>query len=274
MTRILCMAQVELTISRRNLWVVTAVGLMLVFALVLTAAGNTSSAGLRIDALAVAVASMTTLSVYLVPLIALLLAFDAISGERDRGTLDLLVTYPTNRAEILIAKLTAHLLVLMLAIFVGFGGAAAVTLWTAGVPESESLWALARLMGSAVLLGATFLALGYLVSALSRQSAAAAGAAIAVWIVFVVLYDLALLGALVADDTGVFSRTVFPWLLLVNPADAFRTFNFIGSGLGGEASGLVGTPESVPPARAFAALAVWPFLALALAWLGLRKAEQ
>ncbi len=47
------------------------------------------------------------------------------------------------------------------------------------------------------------------------------------WLVFVVLYDVALLGALMAGGDGIFASHVFPWLVLANPADAFRLYNLV-----------------------------------------------
>jgi ABC-type transport system involved in multi-copper enzyme maturation permease subunit len=40
------------------------------------------------------IASLVSLVIYLIPLIALLLGFDAIVGERERGSLDLLLALP------------------------------------------------------------------------------------------------------------------------------------------------------------------------------------
>src|SRR5690606_23230742 len=73
--------------------------------------------------------SLTSLAVYLVPLIALLMSFDAIAGEVERGTLSLLLTYPVSRAEILAGKLLAHLAILTLAVLAGYGAAALAAFW-------------------------------------------------------------------------------------------------------------------------------------------------
>jgi hypothetical protein len=51
---------------------------------------------LGVDRLSVTVASLTSLAVYLVPLVALLMSFDAIAGEVERGTLPLVLTYPVS----------------------------------------------------------------------------------------------------------------------------------------------------------------------------------
>ena len=109
MNRILSTAAVEFRIALRNRWVAIAVALMVVFALVLAAAGAAPTGDIGADRLSVIVASLTSLAVYLVPLLALLMSFDAIAGELERGTLPLLLTYPVSRAEILAGKLLGTL---------------------------------------------------------------------------------------------------------------------------------------------------------------------
>ncbi len=61
-----------------------------------------------------------------------------------------------------------------------------------------------------------------------RQRSAAAALAFGVWLCLVIVYDMALLGALVADGGEGISTSVFNTLLLVNPADAFRMINLSG----------------------------------------------
>ena len=107
--RILAMARIEALITLRNRWVLTATLIMLLFAVALTFAGSAPTGTLGVDMLTVSVASMTTLSVYLAPLLALMMAFDGIAGEADRGSLGLLLSYPVTRTEILIGKFLAHL---------------------------------------------------------------------------------------------------------------------------------------------------------------------
>ena len=269
---IFAIARLELLIARRNMWVATSVILMGLFTTVLTLAGGAPTGTLGVDPLTVAITSITTLSVYLIPLIGLLLSFDAIAGEAERGTLALNLTYPLSRAEILIGKFSAHLCVLAFAIAVGLGLATVLTIWQYGAADI-SYAPLVKLFATSLALGAAFLGIGYLVSSLVRQTGVASGIVIIVWLVCVVLYDLGLLGALVADDGGFFTNTIFPWLLVANPADAFRMINMpqvsvseLASGLGaaGGVSGLTGQ---------LASLLLWPIVALFLAWVAFRRVE-
>lgn len=270
--RILATAIYETHIARRNRWVLIAVGLMVVFSLVLSAVGSTPSGGLGADRLSITVASLTSLSVYLVPLVALLMSFDAVAGEVERGTLPLLLTYPVARWEIIAGKLVAHTGILVIALVAGYGAAALVAL--ASDPKAiagvSTLW---RLAWTSTLLGATFLGIGYALSSLSRRVSGAAGLAIGLWLGLVVLYDLALLAAVVADDGGTFTTQVFPAALLANPADAFRLFNLTASQATVAASGIGGAAASIALWQSLLSILVWPIAALALATLAFRKVE-
>ncbi len=270
--RILAIARAEMLIALRNRWVLIATALMVLFSLALTFAGSAPTGQLGVDLLTVSVASMTTLSVYLVPLLALLMSFDAIAGDIERGGLALLLSYPVSRAEVLLGKLTAHLGALLIAVVVGYG-IAGVAAWMVGGADASSLAALFQLGWSALLLGASFLAIGYAVSAFARSPGAAAGLAIGLWILFVVLYDLGLLGALVMDNGGLFSTRLFSWFLVANPADAFRIFNLSGARDPSLATGFSGAAGGLDGRVFLLSLLLWPLLGLALARRLLKRVE-
>lgn len=270
MTRILALAGAEFRIGLRNRWLAIAVALMVVFALVLSAAGSGPTGRLGADRLSVTVASLTSLSVYLVPLMALLMSFDAVAGEVERGTLPLILTYPVSRTAILVGKALAHVAILTLALTAGYGAAAAVAL--AVDPDAgQGLAALLRLVWSSIVLGATFLGFGYAISARSRRPSGAAGLVIGVWLVAVVLYDLALLAGVVADNGGIFTTRIFPLTLLANPADAFRLYNLAASQATAAAAGVAAAAQSIPAWRSLISVLVWPALAAGLAMLSFRK---
>ncbi|MCK0143910.1 ABC transporter permease subunit [Aliiroseovarius sp. F20344] len=272
MTRFLSIAATEMLILRRNRWLLMATIIMVLFALALTFAGSAPTGTLGVDMLTISVTSMTTLSVYLAPLLALMISFDAIAGEAERGSLSLLLSYPAGRGEILLGKFAAHLAALGFAMTVGFGSAGAIAAWSGGA-GADSLIALARLIATSILLGAVFLGLGYLVSALSRSATAAAGLSAGLWLVFVVLYDLGLLGAVVMDGGGSFTRSIFPWLMVANPADAFRVWNIAASDGVALASGMAGAAQTLPAWAAPASLAIWPVLAFLLARAAFKRVE-
>ncbi|KUF10909.1 ABC transporter permease [Pseudoponticoccus marisrubri] len=269
--RLLSTAGLEFRIALRNRWVAMGAAMMVLFSLVLSAAGAAPAGGLAADPLSVTVASLVSLAVYLVPLIALLISFDAVAGEAERGTLPLHLTYPLSRWELLLGKLLAQLGVVVLAVLAGYAAAAAMAFATGGLRAAEGLAALWRLTWTSALLGAAFLSLGHAVSALSRRASGAAALAIGLWLVMIVLYDLGLLAAIMADDGGRFTTQVFPWALVLNPADAFRIFNLAASEAVDAASGLAGAASSIAIWKPLASLILWPVLAAGLARLSLAR---
>ena len=101
------------------------------------------------------------------------------------------------------------------------------------------------MIASSILLGAVFIAIGYLVSALVRERATAAGIAIGVWLLLVVIYDMALLGLLVVDQGRLISAQVLSGLLLLNPTDVYRLFNLAGTANVSMFSGMTGLADTI-----------------------------
>ena len=106
----------------RNRWVAAAVLLLAGLALLLALLGAAPAGSVKASALAVTLASLASLTVYLLPLIALMLAYDAVVGEAERGTLLLLLSYPVPRWAVILGKFVGHLGILALALLLGYGG--------------------------------------------------------------------------------------------------------------------------------------------------------
>ena len=92
-------------------------------------------------------------------------------------------------------------------------------------------------------MGMSFLSLAVLVSVVARDRTRASGAAIVLWFLFVLVFDLVLLGVLVAT-AGHYGGDIFPYLLLLNPTDVFRILNVFSTEDVRSAYGLV---NMVPP---------------------------
>jgi len=271
---VLTIAATEIRIGLRNRWIILSSMILLAFALILVLLGSAPGGEVKTDAVTVVVASLSTLSVYLVPLIALLLSFDAIAGEIDRGTLQLVLASPVSRGAVLVGKFLGHVTVLGIAVSFGYGIAGLVAFFANGGGEASALIGVGRLIASSMVLGATFIAIGYIASASVRQTGTAAALAIAIWLFAVVLYDLALLGGLLASQDGFFARDVFPWLLVFNPADAFRLYNMSAIDAAAVGSNLGGGVGSALPLSGLATMlspVAWTFIALGLSTFILKR---
>ncbi len=214
----------ELKDGLRNRWIAAAIIVLGTLALAISLLGSAPTGSVRASAMDITVISLASLSVYLIPLIALMLSFDALVGEFERGTMMLLLTYPVTRWQVIMGKFLGHVLILFIAIFVGYGGAIVIMMLVSG-GSAEGWQAYVAMMASSLLLGTIFIALGYLVSVLVKERATAAGTAIGLWLVFVVLYDLLLFAALLIDKEQVISQQLFSMLMLVSPTDTYRILN-------------------------------------------------
>ncbi len=128
---------------------------------------------------------------FLVPLIAIALAFDAINGEFVRRTISRLLAQPIYRDALLMGKFLGGLVTLALvlaAIWLLIMGVGLVGL---GVPPNgeevaRALWFLV----ATIFYGGIWLALALNFSVTFRQPATAALASIAVWLFFTVFWEI------------------------------------------------------------------------------------
>jgi Cu-processing system permease protein len=192
-----------------------------VFALVIAYFGAAQQGAVGFRSIDLTIASLVSLAIYLVPLIALILGYDAIVGERERGSLDLLLSMPLTRLELLLGKYLGLSAALAFSTIAGFGLVGLVLSYQL---DLNALYHYAGFMASAILMGMAFLSIAMLISVVAGNKVVASGAAIGLWFFFVLVYDLILLGLLVLTEGSAADR-VFPVLLLLNPADVFRVLN-------------------------------------------------
>jgi Cu-processing system permease protein len=205
----------------RNRWVLAVALVFTVFALVIAYFGGAQQGTIGFRSIEFTIASLVSLVIYLIPLIALVLGFDAIVGERERGSLDLLLSMPITRFELLLGKYLGLAAALAFSTVAGFGLVAVVL---SAQLSLDALFHYAGFMVSSVLLGMAFLSLAVMLSVFAADRTRASGMAIAMWFFFVLIFDLMLLGALVVTG-GAYGGDIFPYLLLLNPADVFRILN-------------------------------------------------
>ena len=268
MTAVAAIAGREVLAGIRNRWMLAASLLLGVLALTLAFVGSTPAGPVAASRLAITVVSLSSLSIFLVPLIGLLVSYDALVGEIERGTMPLLMTYPVTRWRIVLGKFAGQVAILAIATVIGFGVAALITGLGEG-GDAEAWRAFGVMVGGSILLGAAFIALGTLFSAVVAERGTAAGISVAAWLVFVVLFDMALLAILVADEGQVVSGDLFRVLLLLNPTDVYRMLTLSGSETVGALSGMAGVSAEAAFGHALLlpVMVLWIAVPLALAGL-------
>lgn len=263
LTPILTVAAKELRDRLRNRWVLAVALVFAVFSLVIAYAGGAQQGTVGLRSLEFTVTSLVSLVIYLVPLIALLLGFDAIVGERERGSLDLLLAHPVTRGELLLGKYLGLALALALAMLAGLATVGVVLVWQFG---TRALLHYVGFVGSALLMGLAFLSLAVLVSVVVRDRTRASGAAIVLWFLFVLVFDLLLMGVMVLSQ-GQLGSGLFAAMLMLNPADVFRLLNVFSSD---QAQAMYGLATVMPqgwthPALLSGVMLAWIFLPFSIA---------
>ena len=136
-------------------------------------------------------------------LIALIFAYDAIAGERERGTLRLVVTHPVRRGQILLAKYISAMLCLLVPLLISL--LLAVILLTTSTVISLSIGDFLRIGGiilSSIVYLSVFYLIGMLISAATRRTGTALMLAMFVWGFWVLVYPNAVLAAIAPPQTS------------------------------------------------------------------------
>lgn len=161
-------------------------------------------------------AGLMNLMLLIVPLIGLTVGAQAIVAEREDRFLDFQLAQPVAPAEVYIGKYLGAAVSLILMLAFGLGAAGAILAVRGGAADVADFLLLVLLT---MLLGLAMLSCGYLVSSFAPRTATALGIAVTLWLVFVMLGDLGLLGS--AAIMKMTPGTLLG-LTLVNPLDVYK----------------------------------------------------
>jgi ABC-2 type transport system permease protein len=219
--------------------------------------------------------SMRQPTVFMIPFIGFVLAYDTIIGERERGSLRLLLGLPNSRREVVFGKFVGRTGVIAVSILVGYAVAGSVALVTY---ESFDLGVFGRYTLLTVLYGAVYVAFatGFSAAMKSRQQAfVGAGALYSLfligWDVLLLVLQLVIYGQDI-PEAGL--PDWFKFVGLLNPSTAFmhaarsvipeyRAITFYPEGSAVYLEDWVG----------FVVLAVWAVVPLAFGYLRFERTE-
>lgn len=161
-------------------------------------------------------AGLLNLMLLMVPLIGLTVGAQSLVGEREGRSLDYLLAQPVSPAEVFFGKYFGAALCLTLTLLLGFGSAGFVLAVRGG---SAGIGDFALLVALTWLLGLGTLSIGYFISSFTSQTSAALGIAVTLWLAFVIVGDLGLMGSALVMDL---SPETLLTLTLINPLDVYK----------------------------------------------------
>ena len=248
--------QKELRDSLRNRWFVlytvafTVLALGLSF-LALSGAGVVGFAGFGRTA-----ASLINLVLLIVPLMALTVGAQSLAAESERGTLSYLLAQPVTRLEVFLGKYLGLALAILAALTLGFG-ISGLVMAANGMAYADSYLAL---VGLAFLLALTMLSVGFVISAFAHKAGIAIGISLFLWLTFVFLGDLGMMG------TAVSMRLKIADLFLLASANPLQVFK-MASILSINATLDVLGPAGLYALQTYGNHLLWMFLAVLVAWI-------
>lgn len=225
---VMTIAEKELLESIRSKWLGTFTVVFALIALLVSFLGLSSLGVGGQQGFNRVTASLLNLVLYLLPLIALVMGSATVAGEKEAGSLHVLLTQPINKAEVIIGKFGGLALALIASILVGFGGAGVVIAWKTGSINIKDYLMFVIL---SMILAMVFLSIAILISVIVSRRAQGIGLGIFVWFLMILVYDFLAIGVAGLSNVSVIIPLLL-LLLLANPADMVRVLVILQ--LGGE----------------------------------------
>jgi len=213
---VLILARKEVRDALRNRWFILYAVCFAVLSLSLASLALAGTGRYGLAGFGRTAASLINLVLLVVPLMGLTIGAGAIASERERGTLETLLSQPIHRIEILLGKFAGLATALAGALALGFGSTAALL---AAKSHSANIAGYASIFGLSVLLAWAMLSVGFLISALARRASLALGVAVFAWLAFVFLGDLGLMGSALTLNL---SSSELLAASLLNPLQVFK----------------------------------------------------
>jgi Cu-processing system permease protein len=273
---ILALAQKEFLDSVRSKWILVMAGLFIALTLVFSyfgaasAGGSAGFQGFR----STAGGMVATVSLFL-PIMSLMLAYATIAGEREQGSLQLLLSYPITRMEMVIGKVAGLGAIAGVAILAGLGVSGIIVAAAAGTAYWEAFLVF---VGGSILFALAFVSVGVFFSSLTKKRSAALGVAIFLWFFFFLIYQLIIIGLFIAAGGSLAppspggESTMPDWVfvaLMVSPGQAFQLL----SQLAFADPGPTGLPGFINMGSTVLVLIAWIVIPAALAVLGFRRKD-
>ncbi|MEE9237244.1 MAG: ABC transporter permease subunit [Thermoplasmata archaeon] len=255
----------------RNKWIIAISAIFVILTLVVSYFGAAQTGGgAGFQGLSDTVTGMVGIEVFIVPILGLMLSYAAVVGEKEKGSILLLLSMPITRLETILGKFLGLASVMMAAILSGLGIAGAIIMVTAGTEGWENY--LLFILGSMVF-ALAFLSVGLLLSTITKRRSTAMGLAVFIWFFFALIFDLVLIGIYVATGGSLSfqpgQQPMLPnWYYAVastNPVDAFQFFTMRAFGITQTFGAPINLPSFVTLSTSALSILLWAAIPLGIA---------
>ena len=229
-SNVITIAKKEFMDNLRNNWIMILTFLFIILTLVISFVSGGGSLG-DID---ITVIGLLAIASTLIPIIAIMLGYNTISGEAESRSLLVVQSYPVSREEVYFGKLLGLGSVLAVSVLLGFGISGMVIVGAGGGTNPNGFFVFIFLT---ILLGLIYLSMSVCFSALlkSRATSLYAGIALFFWSMIIgsVIMGIHLgTGGSFADFTGG-NMPDWMWssMMVLSPMDMYQTATMLGFNL-------------------------------------------
>jgi ABC-2 type transport system permease protein len=223
-----------------------------------------------------AVGAAAQFAALLVPILALIAAYLALAGERESGSLKVLLGLPPSRAEVLAGKFVGRSGVVAVGLALGFAVSGVTTRLLYGDLPLAGFLVVTALT---VLLGVAFVGVAVGISAVTDTRARAMTLAVAAYLGLTLLWDLFPQGLVLVVTGAMPGETVPAWFLLVQALSPSGAYNalvqvVLAGGPAAMAARLAGpTPAYLDPLVFLGILLAWTVVPLLVGYDRFRRAD-
>jgi ABC-2 type transport system permease protein len=212
------------------------------------------------------ISTVSSVSKLVIPLIALILGWKSIAGERESGSIKVLLSLPHSRKDVLLGKLLGRTAVLTLSLVIGF----LIAMVAVAFAVSEfSFPAYIAFLAMTILYGLAYMSIAVSLSSLTRSTTVAGAAMFSVFLLFYLVWNSIQRGLRLLMNRGhiegvsytvpgpsgqEFELTRLPswaqFINMVDPGNAYQNTITIFSALSGDEIGTtirdVAYPDGIP----------------------------
>lgn len=226
MLRLMTVFKREVKLGFRNAWTYSFLILFTIFTgTILLLHASVSS----IEGYTDITGTIMNMTLYLLPLITLLLGSFSITSEKEDGHWGLLATYPISARSFLFGKWLGLALILTTIIFFSFGLSGLLISIFKQPMETQTY---VFLLSFSLLLALAFLTISFLIGSFAKNRWQALIWAISIWFITIVIWPLIMISTLTHLPSYKMIQPTLQLLTIINPAELIRIFTMMRLGAG------------------------------------------
>jgi ABC-type transport system involved in multi-copper enzyme maturation permease subunit len=274
-SNVITIAKKEFMDNLRNNWIMILTVLFIILTLVISFVSGGGSLG----DIEITVVGLLTIASVLVPIIAVMLGYNTISGEAESGSLLVMQSYPVSRGEVYFGKFLGLGSVLAVSVLLGFGISGIVIGAAVGGANPGGFLVFIFLT---ILLGLIYLSMSICFSAIlkRRTTSLYAGIGLFFWSMIISSVILGVFLGTGGSFADLLSGGMPNWLwssmMVLSPMDMFQTATFLGfdlrvaniSGFGG-----IAIPDFISMANLLVIFILWIVIPLGVGYYFYRKRD-